>query len=141
MFSGGSKLLSSIVCIHRSPISRPTDLSRTLNKIYHCDAMLASLNDIFGFLSKLFSQNTLNQLCNLAQSTSTPFSLSSDFAISISPISSAYASGTSLNVMTLYPSLKRRNAPNDTIAQKGSWTALVSLPMPHTITRANVRLE
>ena len=55
-----------------------------------------------------------------SQSTSIPFPLNSFLAISISPISSLYASGTSLNVNTPQPNLNSRYAPKETRAQNGN---------------------
>jgi hypothetical protein len=55
------------------------------------------------------------------QSTSTPLVLRSALAMSISFISSACASGTSLNVKTPKPSLNSRYAPKETRTQKGSY--------------------
>ena len=59
-----------------------------------------------------------------SQSTSIPFPFNSFLAISISPINSLYASGTSLNVNTPQPNLNSRYAPKETRAQKGNcWCA------------------
>lgn len=55
------------------------------------------------------------------QSTSMPLLLSSFLAISISPINSLCASGTSLKVNTPQPSLNNRYAPKETRTQKGSY--------------------
>lgn len=55
------------------------------------------------------------------QSTSIPFLLSSSLAISISPINSLCASGTSLNVRTPNPSLNSKYDPNETRAQNGNF--------------------
>ena len=56
-----------------------------------------------------------------SQSTSIPFPLNSFLAISISPINSLYASGTSLNVNTPQPNLNNKYAPKETRAQKGNY--------------------
>lgn len=56
------------------------------------------------------------------QSTSIPLAFSSSRARWISFISSLCASGTSLNVKTPHPSLKRRYAPNETRPHKGSYS-------------------
>ena len=50
-----------------------------------------------------------------------PLLFSSFLAISISPINSLCASGTSLNVKTPQPSLNKRYAPKETRTQKGSY--------------------
>ncbi len=59
-----------------------------------------------------------------SQSTSIPFPLNSFLAISISPINSLYASGTSLNVNTPKPNLNNRYAPKETRAQNGNYRSV-----------------
>jgi len=44
---GSGLLLSPTVSIHRSQTSKFIHLLFALNKVYHCDAMLALPNDIF----------------------------------------------------------------------------------------------
>ena len=65
------------------------------------------------------------------QSTSMPFFLSSFRAMSISPINSWYAAGTSLKVKTPQPSLNSRYDPKETIAQNGSYCECGSVESFH----------
>lgn len=72
------------------------------------------------FRHRLSSGERMDSTPATNQSTSIPLLRRSVRAISISFINSSCASGTSLKVKTPHPSLNRRYAPNETIAQRGS---------------------